>query len=63
MGELEIDANLVSWIGLFLSNRKIQLVIYGYDNKEREIKTGIPQGSLMLAIFFLIYISEIFNKI
>ncbi len=46
-----------------MADRKIQLVIDGYDNKERDIKTGMPQGSPVLPIFFLIYISEVFNKV
>ena len=63
MIELGIDSDLVTWIGFFLTNRKIQLVIDKYDNKERNIETGIPQGSPVSPILFLIYISGIFSKI
>ena len=63
MVELGIDRDLVTWTGLFLTDRKIQLVIDGHDNKEREIETGIPQGSPVSPILFLIYISGVFNKV
>ena len=63
MIELGIEGDLVTWRDSFLTNRKIHLVIDRYDNKEKEIETGIPQGSPVLPILFLIYISGVFNKI
>lgn len=39
------------------------MIIDGYDNKETKIETGIFYGSLVLPIFFLIYISDVFNKV
>lgn len=39
------------------------LIIDGHDNDEKEIETGIPQGSSVSPILFLIYISEVFDKI
>ena len=56
MIELGIDGDLIT-------NRKVQLVINGHDNKERDIETGISQGSPLLPIFFLIYISGVFDKV
>ncbi len=46
-----------------MTDRKVQLVIDGHDNKERDIETGIPQGSPVSPILFLIYISGVFNKV
>ena len=46
-----------------MTNRKIQLVIDAHDNKEREIENGIPQGSPVSPILFLIYISRVFDKV
>ena len=42
MIELGIDGDFVTWTDLFLTDRKIQLVIDGHNNKERKIQTGIP---------------------
>ena len=63
MIELGIDGDLVTWTGSFLTDRRVQLVIDGHDNKEREIETGIPQGSPVSPILFLMYISGVFNKV
>lgn len=58
-----IDEDLVQWTNFFLSNKKIMLVIDGHENNEREIKTGIPQGSRVSPILFLIYISGVLDEV
>ena len=63
MIDLGIDTDLVAWTKSFLTDRKIQLVIDGHDNKERDIETGIPQGSPVSPILFLIYISGVFEAV
>lgn len=37
---------------LFLTNRKVQLIINGHANQEGKIETGIPQGSTVSPVFF-----------
>ena len=63
MIELGIDGDLVAWTRSFLTDRKIQIIIDGHENKEREIETGIPQGSPASPILFLIYISGVFDSV
>ena len=53
----------MTWTGFFLTGQKIQLVIDEYDNNKREIVTGIPSGSPVSPILFLIYISGVSNKV
>ena len=62
MLELEIDGDLICWTRSFLTDRKIQLVIDGHNNQEKEVETGIPQGSPVSPILFLIYISGVFEQ-
>ena len=61
--DLGIEGDLIRWTRSFLTNRKVQLVIDGHKNREREIKTGIPQGSPVSPILFLIYISQVFGAV
>ena len=63
MIELGINGDLISWTSSFLTDRKVQLVIDGHENREREIETGIPQGSPVSPILFLIYISGVFDQV
>lgn len=60
--DFKIDADLVLWRRSFMTNRKVQLVVDGYKNRERDIKTGILQDSLVFPIFFIIYITRVYEK-
>lgn len=42
MLDLEIDGDLIWWTRLFLTERKLQLVIDGNTNQEEEIEPRIP---------------------
>lgn len=48
---------------MFLTNKKVKIITDGHKNLEREIKTGILQGSLISPILFFIYISGVFKAI
>lgn len=63
MMELGVDGDLIRWTKSFLTDRTVQLVIDGCENQERKIETGIPQGSPVSPILFLIYISGVFYKV
>ena len=41
----------------------MEIVINGHINPERNVEIGIPQGSPVLPILFLIYISGIFDVV
>lgn len=63
MLDLDIDRDLIGWTKSFLTNRKVQLVIDCHENRERKTETGIPQGSPVSPILFLIYISQVFDVV
>ena len=63
MIKLGIDGDLIRWTQFFLTDRKVQLVIDGNNNKERDIETGIPQESPVSPVLFLIYISGVFDQV
>ena len=43
----------------FLSNRKQFVSINGYDSSCLEIKCGVPQGSTLVPLLFLLYINDL----
>jgi hypothetical protein len=63
MVELRIPGDIIRWTDSFLKERKIQLVINGYTCQERDIKTGVFQGSSISLIFFIIYLNGVFEAI
>jgi retron-type reverse transcriptase len=50
-------------VNSFFTDRKVQLVINGYTCSSKEVEAGLPQGSPISPILFVIYISGFFDYI
>ena len=53
----------LSWIGAFLSNRTQTTVVNGVHSSYVDITSGVPQGSVIEPMLFLLYINDINNAI
>ena len=54
-----IGGKIGKWIREFLTNRKFRVVANGYMSEEEDVKSGVPQGTVLAAILFVIMISDI----
>ena len=58
-----ISGNLLKLLRDFLSYRKQRVVLHGQHSSWDNINTGVPQGSILGPLLFLIYINDLSNNL
>ena len=58
-----ISGNLLRLISNFLSNRGQRVLLNGKSSEWKRISVGVPQGSVLGSLFFLVYINDIVENI
>ena len=63
MKSLGISGKIGRWTHNFLQGRKQQVLLRGKKSDNTELKSGVPQGSVLGPLMFLIYIGDISEAI
>ena len=52
-----------NWFRSYLTDRKQKVVINGFESESKALAHGVPQGSVLGPILFLIYINDLHRSI
>ena len=58
-----LSGHLLSLLGAFLANRRQRVVLNGKSSQWAPISAGVPQGSVLGPLFFLVYINDIVENL
>lgn len=61
MVQVGIAGNIVRWVDSFLSNRRALLVIDGRTGETHNIRAGLPRGSPLSPVLFILSVSAMFQ--
>ena len=60
---IRISGKVGRWIDAFLLDRRQQVMVKGHKSEASSLRSGVPQGSVIGPLLFLIYIGDIDDEV
>ena len=54
-----LDNNVVGWVSSFLTGQTQRVVVDGYTSSEAAVLSGVPEGTVLGILLFLVFINDI----
>jgi len=63
MEKMGFEADLVRWVESFMEDRKVIMSMDRKEGDSMDVETGAPEGSPVLPVLFVIYLSGLFGQV